>query len=180
MRTTLRIAAAALLLLASTSGACADWAGLFEALLKEAEAMDSVGAAGDRYGSIEEVRGSAEQGEADAQVLLGMYYWFGQGVPKDYREAESWLRKAAMQGYAPGQALLGLWLAGRAERGILGGYTLEGRGDVVEAYAWFNLLAIEGEAAGEVRDATEELMTSAQVAEGQALTRELEARIRAR
>lgn len=50
---------------------------------------------------------AAEQGNADAQFLLGMRYYIGSGVQQDYTEAAKWFRKAAEQGYADAQFLLG-------------------------------------------------------------------------
>ena len=50
----------------------------------------------------------AEQGDAVAQYLLGRMYYFGEGVPQDYKEAEKWFRKSAEQGYEYAQFDLGL------------------------------------------------------------------------
>jgi len=41
----------------------------------------------------------AQQGNANAQVRLGYCYFFGQGVPQDYKKALFWFNKAAEQGY---------------------------------------------------------------------------------
>ena len=49
----------------------------------------------------------ADQGSADAQVLLGQRYITGIGVPKDAAAGVSWFRKAADQGDASGQNHLG-------------------------------------------------------------------------
>ena len=38
---------------------------------------------------------SAEQGKADAQLILGLRYDNGQGVPQDYVQAHMWLNLAA-------------------------------------------------------------------------------------
>ena len=43
-------------------------------------------------------------GDADAQYNLGTLYFVGQDVPQDYTEAVRWLRRAAEQGNANGQA----------------------------------------------------------------------------
>ena len=45
----------------------------------------------------------AEEGDVEAQNKLGMIYYNGEGVPKDYTEAIKWYRKAAEQGYAKSQ-----------------------------------------------------------------------------
>jgi TPR repeat protein len=51
----------------------------------------------------------ADQGDADAQFLLGGLYDNGRGVPQDYVEAMSWYRKAADQGHIVAQHCLG-WM----------------------------------------------------------------------
>ncbi len=40
----------------------------------------------------------AEQGDADAQYMLGFMYLRGDGVPQDYQEAVKWYRLSAEQG----------------------------------------------------------------------------------
>ena len=50
----------------------------------------------------------AEQGNALAQYLLGVMYYDGQGVRKDYVEAVKWYRKAAEQGVAKAQYNFGV------------------------------------------------------------------------
>lgn len=47
---------------------------------------------------FENYRGPAEQGDADAQFYLGVAYYEGSGVAKDYEEAVKWYRKSAEQG----------------------------------------------------------------------------------
>ena len=42
-----------------------------------------------------------------AQYNLGIMYWDGRGVQQDYRTAVKWLRKAAEQGFADSQNLMG-------------------------------------------------------------------------
>ena len=49
----------------------------------------------------------AEQGDAEAQASLGGMYYFGQGVPKNYKKAVKWIRKSAKQGYVLAQFDLG-------------------------------------------------------------------------
>lgn len=43
-------------------------------------------------------RKAAEQGDADAQRALGIYYETGKGISKNIGEAVKWYRKAAEQG----------------------------------------------------------------------------------
>ena len=57
---------------------------------------------------VENTKRSAEQGDAEAQYLLGGMYHLGNGVPENYDAAINWYRKAAEQGYAEAQILLGL------------------------------------------------------------------------
>ncbi|HIE2341481.1 TPA: tetratricopeptide repeat protein [Haemophilus influenzae] len=49
----------------------------------------------------------AEQGNAEAQLMLGVMYARGIGVKQDGFEAVKWYRQAAEQGYANAQAILG-------------------------------------------------------------------------
>ena len=113
-------------------------------------------------------RKAAEQGFADAQNNLGGMYANGEGVPEDDRQAVFWFRKAAEQEVARAQYNLGAMYA-------------NGEGvpeDYVRAYAWFNLAAAQGdEDAERFRAELRQWMTPAQIAEGQALSRQLAARI---
>ena len=49
----------------------------------------------------------AEQGDAEAQLILGTMHDIGLGIPQNYREAVKWYRLAAEQGYARAQSKLG-------------------------------------------------------------------------
>lgn len=75
----------------------------------------------------------AEQGNAEAQTLLGAMYWSGEGVPRDHAEAAKWYLRAAQKGYARAQN----------DIGFMYGF---GEGipphDDVQAYKWISL-AIE-------------------------------------
>ena len=51
---------------------------------------------------------SADQGNAVAQSQLGMMYYVGEGVSKDYKKASCWFKKSALQGIAPAQYNLGV------------------------------------------------------------------------
>lgn len=53
--------------------------------------------ASDYAKAAELFRPLAEQGNASAQSGLGLMYGLGQGVQKDYVEAEKWLRLAVEQ-----------------------------------------------------------------------------------
>ena len=56
---------------------------------------------------VEENRSKAEQGDAQAQFLLGRMYRFGNGVAQDDVEAERLFRLSAEQGHARAQNYLG-------------------------------------------------------------------------
>ena len=84
----------------------------------------------------------------------------GQGVAQDYAAAVSWYRKAADQGNALAQTILGVMYE-------------NGQGvaqDYVQAHKWFNLGAVSGNAiAVKNRDIVAAKMTPAQIAEAQRL-----------
>ena len=46
-----------------------------------------------------ETRRLAEQGDAEAQFILGVMYANGEGVPENYVRAYAWLNLAAAQGH---------------------------------------------------------------------------------
>jgi TPR repeat protein len=51
-------------------------------------------------------------GDCDAQYRYGTLYFFGVGVPKDFRTAEKWWFSAAKRGHAVSQMLLGIMHGG--------------------------------------------------------------------
>ena len=114
-------------------------------------------------------RNAAEQGHAIAQTDLGIMYQYGMGVPLDHALAAQWFRNAAEQGYAVAQTRLGL-LYYDGDEGV--------PQDYVFAYAWTNLAAAQGiEVARRLRDESLRLaMTSGQIAEAQALSRDFRGR----
>jgi TPR repeat protein len=113
---------------------------------------------GDHATALREWRTLAEQGDADAQVNLGVLYDNGQGVPKDYKTAVYWFRLSANQGNAMAQSKLGLMY----ERG--NGVPQ----DVVLAQKWYILGAANGDKQGaELRDALAKQMTPAQIFQAQ-------------
>jgi uncharacterized protein len=76
----------------------------------------------------------AENGNAGAQINLGLMYYQGKGVPQDYKEAMKWFRLAAENGYAPAQSRLGdMYLNGRGVHR-----------DYKEAGKWFRFAAENG------------------------------------
>lgn len=123
---------------------------------------------GDYATAFQILKPLAEQGDANAQINLGLIYRWGQGVPQDYGEAAKWWRKAAEQGHADVQVSLGtMYYFGL---GVLQDYG--------QAHMWFNLAAASlppGEDHNQAvssRTFTEGKMTPAQVAEAQRLARE--------
>jgi len=146
---------------------------------------------------------AADQGEAEAQYKLGLCYCNGQGVPQDYAKAVKWYRKAAEQGEAQAQAKLGdayfigvgvapnhaeavKWYREAAEQGEaaaqrhLGIMYGLGQGvpkDYAEAYKWYTLAAAQLDTnAMHNRNGISDLMTPAQIEEGQRLSQEFLAR----
>ena len=83
--------------------------------------------------------------------------------PEDQDETLESFRKAAEQGDAKAQVFLGF------------GYA-QGNGvpqDIIQAYMWFNLAAVQGDKAGRAwRDYAAKGMTSADISKAQALARE--------
>jgi len=67
-------------------------------------------AQGDFRKAVEEWRGPAIAGDPDAQFNLAQAYKLGRGVPLDPALAESWFRKAAIQGHIPASDNYGLAL----------------------------------------------------------------------
>ena len=77
---------------------------------------------------------AAEQGNAEAQYVLGFCYEMGQGVSQDYEEAVRWYRLAAEQGNVDAKWQLGCCY----ERG----YGVPK--DIDEALKWYRLAAEQG------------------------------------
>ena len=87
--------------------------------------------------ALPEIRASAEEGNANAQRILGMMYANGTGVPEDEVEAARWFWSAAEQGDADAQFILGV-LSRVPWKGIP-------RSDDA-ALRWFRLSAEQGHA----------------------------------
>src|SRR3569623_2141422 len=65
---------------------------------------------GDYRKAVEIWRVDANAGDADAEFNLGLAYRLGRGVPVDLPMAESWFRKAALQGHVEAVTNFGLTL----------------------------------------------------------------------
>ena len=57
--------------------------------------------------NISIIKNAAEQGDATAQLNLGVHYDLGKGVPQNDQQAVDWYKKAAEQGNADAQLNLG-------------------------------------------------------------------------
>ncbi len=154
-----------------------------------------------------ELKPLAEQGNADAQCLLGTLYAEGHGLPMDYAKALKLYRSAAEQGHAKAQYYLGVmfdmgegvpkdnikaasWYRTAAEQGLavaqsnLGAMYGLGQGvpqDYVQAHMWFNLAVAQGYSeAQKGLDVVVERMTPADIAEAKRLAKEWKPKFRDR
>ena len=116
---------------------------------------------------LQTMQTEAAQGFAAAQTKLGLLYYNGRGVPRDYMNAREWFEKAAAKDDANAQYTLGVmydfqkgvpqnfatsrqWYEKAAAQGHagaqnnLGGLYEYGHGvskDSVRAYMWYNVAA---------------------------------------
>ena len=147
-------------------------AGTFPAAAQTSEEAVAASERGDHATSLRGLRIHAEQGDANVQYKLGLWYQYGMGVPQDYAEAMRWYRRAAEQGHASAQLRVGLmynngegvpqndaeavrWFRRSAEQGddtaqfILGRMYSDGQGvlqDHAEAARWYRQAAEQGRA----------------------------------
>lgn len=117
--------------------AAAALAALF-ALPAQADWVDAVNAynAGDYATAAREFRPFAENGQAQAQYILGWIYQNGEGVPQDYAESAKWYQLAAKADNVDAQY-------------ALGSYYMSGAGvarDDALAVQWFRKAAERGKA----------------------------------
>ncbi len=102
-------------------------------------------------------RKNAEQGDAKAQLALGISYAEGRGILKDRAHAEKWLRKAAEQGDAEAQYQLGNVLSegdARAKHEAASWWILAAEQGL--AAAQFNLASCYGDGQGVEKDNVKE------------------------
>ena len=148
----------------------------------------------DYAGAGKEFTVLAEQGNSEAQLILGKMYMMGQGVPKDSDQAIKWLKAAAVQGNADAQFFLGSiyllpqkdigeglkWLRLSAEQGMQDAQYLLGKSymtgakelprDPVQGDMWLRLAANENkEFYQDELHAAETQMTPDQIAKGKEL-----------
>jgi TPR repeat protein/formylglycine-generating enzyme required for sulfatase activity len=97
---------------------------------------------GDYASALQEFKPLAEQGDANAQLLLGSMYAGGRGVPQNFAEATKWLRKAAEQGQTGAQILLGkFYEIGQSVPDDVGQSIPQ---DYAEATKWYRMAADQG------------------------------------
>ncbi len=112
---------------------------------------------------VNDILKSAQNGDHDAQVRLGLMYDKGEGVSQDYHEAFKWFTKAAEQGNARAQLNLGIMY--NSGEGV--------EEDYVEAYKWAILAVAYGDPlAVKFRNALSQKMSPQQIAEAQSLAKE--------
>jgi TPR repeat protein len=158
--------------------------------------FSSVGFAKDDIGALQE---KAEQGDADAQYLLGVAYHEGRDVPQDDKKAGQWYRRAAEQENADAQYALGVayytglgvtqddaaaakWFRRAAEQGNVNAQNdlsvcyAQGTGvsqDNVQAYAWATVAAARGKQESvKAIPALVKKMSPGEIEEGQRLVQE--------
>src|SRR5882762_2102412 len=93
------------LLIAALSGVCGS---MFAAQERSSPASSQQTSRASEGADVAALRRAAEQGDAIAQLKLGIRYDGGLGVPQNYVLAASWYRKAADQGLAAAQYNLGV------------------------------------------------------------------------
>ena len=105
----------------------------------------------------------AKDGDADAQVQLGLVYFHGRGVSRDFKESVKWTRMAAQQGNIHAQFRLGqMYYYGR---GVPANY--------LEANKWVNLAGMSGhEDAIRFRFKLEKKMSPGQIEKAQKLAKD--------
>ena len=113
---------------------------------------------------FEKTKSKAEKGDRVAQCNLGWFYYKGEGVEQDFKEAMKWYRKAAEQGDTKTQFNLGAMY-------------YKGQGveqDNVAAYAWLNIAASNGlQNAQKGKSVVAKEMTAEQITEAEALVKEM-------
>ena len=107
---------------------------------------------------------AAKKGHLGAELNLGFLYKNGRGVLQDFTIAAAWFEKAARKGNPQAQYQLGTFY--KIGEGV--------KHDMKQAYAWYNLASAQGyEPAIAARDSIASYMSAAEVAAGQAISREI-------
>lgn len=149
--------------------------------------------------ALKEIAPLARGGNADAQHLLGLMYFMGRGVPRNYRQAFEWHYKAALQGVPDAEYVIGAmyytgnavpqdqklavsWFRKAAQLGqpdaqyalglMVRHHVADVPEDAVTAYMLWDLAAASGHRnAGEQRDDLARHMTAQQIDEAQRRSR---------
>jgi TPR repeat protein len=149
--------------------------------------------------ALKEIAPLAKAANHDAEQLLGLMYYMGRGVTRDYKQAFFWSQKAALAGKPDAQYVVGamyytgnavpldqrqavMWFHKAAEQGhadaqhalaLMYRYHVAGvPQDLVIAYMLWNLSAAGGNASAPAqRTSVARQMTDEQIAEAQALSR---------
>jgi hypothetical protein len=143
---------------------------------------------------VQALESKASRGNAEAQFALGLVYFTGSSVTKDYSEAARWFTAAAEKGHAKAQFNLGVmyssgigvvqnyvvaasWFLRSADAGYakamcnLGVMFNSGHGvlaDRVEAYKWFALAAAQNnQQASQAMETLEPTLTPKEMTEAQ-------------
>ena len=156
--------------------------------------------------NVEELQSRAKAGDANAQLMVGKFYYYGFCFERDYREAVKWFQAAADQGQVTAQFLLGeayekgkglvknyaqaaKWYERAALKGdylsihglsYLYAHGLGVRKNLIKAYAWNKLIAEQGwEMVKSLKAELETNMDQEQMDRAQILSIELKKKIRA-
>jgi len=148
---------------------------------------------------------AAEEGDAIAQVKIGIFFHHGVGVQQDYGRALKWYRLSAEQGNAEAQTLLGVmyregqgvrqhyetaakWLKLGAKQGnafaqkTLGSMFFNGHGlplDYTQAHIWWTIASTHSHStAKSLRDMVEKKMKPAQIQNARRLAHEWMVKLR--
>lgn len=114
---------------------------------------------------------SAESGNSEAMYQLGLLYYDGNTVKRDYRKAVELFTPAAEKGHPKAQNNLGV-IYGKGQ-----GTTK----NVVTSYMWFTLASLQGgEESEKNRQAISKAMTQLQIEEAELLAKELQVQIQSR
>jgi tetratricopeptide (TPR) repeat protein len=87
--------------------------------------------------TLDKIINDANKGETFAQFQLYKRYSTGEGVAKDKVEAIKWARKAAEQGYAPAQYLIGLTFSMSGTQYLVQNDNKSAEANYKEAMDWY-------------------------------------------
>lgn len=118
--------------------------------------------------TFHKLRDMAEKGDAKAQYRLGMAYYEGTAISRNFGMAMRWFEKAAMQGHAKAQHRMAVCYNN-------GEGTLHNR---IKAFAWY-LVAAENKhpQAQSKSDAYKSILTRQQLIEGRRLAADIKQNI---